>query len=57
MNQKWGKKSRFWRNICPYSYESKVRQKSPEFDALYVPIVMNQKWGKKVQILTQIKAV
>ena len=24
-----------------------MRQKTPEFDATYVPIVMNQKWGKK----------
>ena len=41
------KNSRIWHNICPYSYESKVRQKTPDFHAKYVPIVMNQKWGKK----------
>ena len=30
-----------------------MRQKSPDFDTIYVPVVMNQKWGTKVQILTQ----
>ena len=42
------KNSRIWRNTCPYSYESKGMQKTPELDATYVSIVMNQKWGKQL---------
>ena len=49
------KNSRIWRNICPYSYKSKVRQKSPKFDATCVPIVINQKWSKKSRFWHYLK--
>ena len=45
--------AKLWISFKLFSKQIKSEAKSPEFDATYVPIVMNQKLGKKVQNLTQ----